>query len=193
MSTRSSTQLESEYRNAIFHYEQRNGDQAIKIAVALSDAGHDQADFLLGLIFEFGTSTSKADIARAVRHYRKAALACRSAIGNRHLARALMKLGQSAYDEAFRCLSHAAFEEPSPEVDLGFAWYYETKAAPEYEMAQRHYLRAALNGRFLGFSGYSRVSRLAGQSVRALFVDCIRVAVGIPCMLIFGKKAQNTF
>jgi len=194
ISERSSSQSENElYRIAVFHHDQGNGARAMEVARPLSERGYDPADFLLGLIHEFGTYTSKVDIAMAVAHYRRAAVASRTSTAYRHLARALMKSGHESYSEALRCLVEAGRERGSPEIDLGFAWYHETSTVPDLRLACKFYLRAAARGRFLGFFGYSRAARKAGLHFRALVVDCLRVVSGVFLFIVLGSKTRNTF
>lgn len=190
----SPTQSDSElFQKAVFHHDQRNGDEALKIAIPLSQRGYDPADFLIGIIYEFGTYTSKIDAPSAVTYYRRSAFATRCPVSYRYLARALLKCGESSYGEAHRCLIEAQRLGPSPEVDLGFAWYHETAPVQDLRAAGNYYMRAAMRGRFMGFFGYARVARKRGQRFRALIVDIVRIASGVFLFILLGRKATNVF
>jgi len=175
------------------YFSSNLGSEAEALALELSREGYKPADFLLGLIYEFGGAGIRVDLDRAVCYYRRSVIGLRDATSLRYLARVLMKQGAAHYDAAFRHLEEAYLTEPSPELHIGLGWYYETSPVPNFALSRKHYLRAAVQGRFHGFFGYSRVSRAAGHRIRALLVDCIRLALGLPYFLIFGKRAQNGF
>lgn len=167
--------------------------QAVELAQQLVRDGYQPAHLLLGLIYEFGGDEIRADLSNAIGHYRMIAYAVPSSIGYIHLARVLMKQGEKSYPAALRYLREAEREEPTPELSLAYAKYYETAPAHDYKAARQHYLKAALRGRFMGFFGYAAMSRRLGQRFRAFLVDCIRIVLGPFLFLLLGKTARKGF
>ena len=110
-----------------------------------------------------------------------------------NLARTLMKQGPAHYPAAWAFLGEASAMDHTPEVDLGFAEYHLGAPSGDLRLAQQHFLRAAMAGRFKGFFGYARASRRAGQPGRAFIADCLRVVLGPLLWLLLGEKAQYQF
>lgn len=145
-----------------------------------------------GLAYEDGGNDMPPDVDKSIYNYRQAALIAPSSISFCYLARASMKRGcENGYNDALRYLHEAADIGITPEVMLGFAHYHRTKPDRDLEGAKRFYLRAAANGRFMGFFGYSEVSRELGQNIRALAVDCARIILGPLIALLMGGRAQD--
>lgn len=168
---------------AVGHELLRSDDEAYKLS------GH----LCVGLIYEEGGNDLVQDLDRATYHYHHASALSPDPIPFSYLARATMKRGPSGYTLAYKYLVEARkLGEPS-EVLLGFATYYRTKPDKDLTSAKRYYLRAALQGRFAGFFGYSSVSRELGQKVRALLMDCLRLVVGPFLALLIGRAAQDRF
>ncbi|MEN5003640.1 hypothetical protein [Stenotrophomonas indicatrix] len=144
-----------------------------------------------GMVYEDGGEGVCVDLDVALDSYRRVSLISPSSIAFSNLARVSMKLKD--FSRAIRYLRIAGEFEMTPEVILGFALFYEESSPFDGAAAKRLYLRAALNGRFAGFFGYSRVARKLGERGRALAVDCIRVLFGPVIALLVGRKSQFQF
>ncbi|MFV1849023.1 tetratricopeptide repeat protein [Stenotrophomonas maltophilia] len=144
-----------------------------------------------GMVYEDGGEGVCVDLDVALDSYRRVSLIAPSSIAFSNLARVSMKLKD--FSRAIRYLEIAGEFEMTPEVILGFALFHEESSSFDGRAAKRLYLRAALNGRFAGFFGYSRVARKLGERGRALAVDCIRVLLGPVIAFIIGKKSQFQF
>lgn len=153
---------------------------------------HASGYLMRGMAYELGGDGVERDLARAAESYRKAAYLAPDAITFLFLARALMKQGGDRHREALRYIKEANSLRITPEVHLAYAKYYEGGSDPDYAVARRYYLRAALAGRFAGFFGYSAMSRKMGQNIRAILVDGLRLVAGPLLFLLLGKKASET-
>lgn len=152
-------------------------------------AGH----LCVGLVFEEGGADVGRDLDAALLHFHEAAAIAENSLTLCYLARVSMKRGEADYGTALGFLQEAERRGDDPEILLGFAHYYRTKADPQLDMSKQYYLRAARRGRFAGFFGYSAVCRLAGQHGRALAADVARVVSGPFIALIQGRAAQDDF
>src|SRR5690606_32614866 len=97
---------------------------------------------------EFGGDGVPVDLAKAVESYRVASHLIHNsdAIPFLYLARALMKQGPESHSSALKYIQQASTIRHTPEIDLAFASYYEF--ANNLEAAKKHYMKAAINGRF---------------------------------------------
>lgn len=152
-------------------------------------AGH----LCVGLVYEEGGDDLARDIDKAIFHYHHAVAAARDPISFSYLARAMMKKGACAYPAAFRYLVEAKNLGEPPEVLLGLAQYHRTKPDKDMVLAKRYYLRAALQGRFAGFFGYSSTCRELRQERRALAMDVVRLMAGPFLAFLLGRSAQDRF
>jgi|688.fasta_scaffold314232_2 TPR repeat protein len=146
---------------------------------------------LKGMAYEIGGDGVEQDFEKAVSYYRQSAYLQPNAMAYVFMARAMMKKGQESYSSALRHLKEAEKMKYVPELDIAFGMCYEGSPEPNYPLAKKHYLRAAMRGRFHGFFGYSSVSRKMGQRARAYLVDFIRVLIGPFLFLIFGRSASS--
>lgn len=146
-----------------------------------------------GIAFENGDDKLSVDLRKATDDYRQLVMIAPTAVSYQYLARALMKQGHENYPAAIRHLEEARSIEKIAEIDLGFAEYFLTKECPDYNKARDYFLRAALKGRFMGFFGYSKTSRLLNQPLRALSADCLRIIFGPLIALIIGGQARHRF
>lgn len=144
-----------------------------------------------GMVFEDGGLDVAVDLDESLESYRRASLVFPNAISFLHMARVSLKMREFAQAERF--LEISAGYEVSPETLLGFAQWFEDSDPPQMERAKSYFVRAALRGRFAGFFGYSRVSRAAGQPLRALAMDALRIFCGPLIALAIGKRAQFKF
>jgi hypothetical protein len=152
------------------------------------------AGYLLrGLIYEFGGDGVSIDLTRAIESYRAASHSIQNsdAIPFLYLARALIKQGPESYSSALKYIQQASIARHTPEVDLAYASYYEL--TNNLGTAKKHYLKAAINGRFAGFFGLSSVLRKNGKSLQAFIVDCCRILLGPLLFILLGKKARASF
>lgn len=154
---------------------------------------HAPGYLMRGMAYELGGGGVEVDLERAAANYRKAASLAPEAITFLYLARVLMKQGCGQHREALRYIDEAKSVRMVPEVSLAYAKYYEGGNDPDYVKAGRHYLRAALAGRFAGFFGYAATSRMMGHHIRAVLADCLRLALGPFLFLVLGKKASKGF
>lgn len=163
--------------------------------VSSEDEGDRLSGYLCrGLAYEDGGDDLQSDIEKSIYNYRQAALIAPDAISFCNLARASMKKGSgNGYQDALKFLQEAAEINVTPEVILGFAHYHRTKPDRDLDAAKKFYLRAASQGRFLGFFGYSELARELEQNFRALVVDCLRIILGPFIALLLGKRAQDRF
>jgi len=150
---------------------------------------------LRGHVFEYGGGGIKIDLQRAIADYRSAAILIRNSdpAPLLYLARAHMKQGSQEYPVALKYIREADSVEHTPEVDLAYAYFYETMAEPNFDAAKKHFLKAALSGRFAGFFGYAEVLRKTENRFFACMVDCIRVLLGPLLFLVLGKRASQSF
>lgn len=148
---------------------------------------------LRGLIYEYGGPGVDKDLAKAEACYRSASDAVRNSQPGPflYLARVKMKQG-AAYEQALRYLREAEALK-APDIDLAYAYFYENAPEPNLEVAKRHYLKAAVRGRFAGFFGYASLLRRSGNSVQATIVDGVRILLGPFLFIVLGKKARNSF
>lgn len=186
------------FTKAMHLLDEGRAQDALKIGndlVASDDEGDRLSGYLCrGLVYEDGGQGLQKDIEKSIYNYRQAALIAPNAISFCYLARASMKKGgESGYSEALKYLQQAAESGVTPEVILGFAHYYRTKPDNDFESAKKFYLRAAFHGRYMGFFGYSEVSRQSGQNFRAAVVDVIRIFLGPFIALLIGVRAQDRF
>lgn len=163
--------------------------------VSSDDEGDRLSGYLCrGLAYEDGGKDLEPDLEKSIDNYRRASLIAPDALSFCYLARASMKIATGVgYQRAFRYLQEAEALGLTPEVILGFAYYYRTKPDVDLDAAKKNYMRAALAGRFAGFFGYAEVARLLGQNGRALVADCLRIALGPLIALLIGKRAQDRF
>lgn len=146
---------------------------------------------LKGMAYEIGGDGIEQDFEKAVSYYRQSAYLQPNAMVCVFMARATMKKGQESYPSALRYLKEAQSMKYVPELDIAFGMCYEGSPEPNYRLAKRHYLKAAMHGRFHGFFGYSSVSRKMGQRARACAADFLRVLIGPLLFLVFGRSASN--
>lgn len=150
---------------------------------------------LRGLIYEYGGEGVEIDLVKAIANYRVVAMLILGSdpIPYLYLARALMKQGPQEYSEAFKYIQEADAVHHTPEVDLAFAYFYETAPVLNIYTARKYYLKAALSGRFAGFFGCAATLRKTNNKFIALIVDCVRVLLGPLLFLVFGKAARRSF
>lgn len=170
--------------------------EVIRLASHLIQAGDPwivRGFMLRGSAYEHGSSDGVGDIAMAVQDFRQVSILAPHSLSYQCLARVLMKSGNDNYPSALRFLGEASSLGATPELYLGYAHYYQTCREPDLQLARKYFLRAALRGRFQGFFGYSHVSRMLGQPIRAAFVDAVRVVLGPFIWLVLGAKARYQF
>lgn len=184
-------------RTSLRHLAKQEAWQALRLADDLlaSDeestrvAGH----ICKGLIYEHGGNEFPIDLDRALQHYRQVALVIRDQTTYCDMARTTMKKGPAHFEQGLRYLEEARAIKDGPDVDLGFAEYFKSKPNPDYPQSRRFYARAAWHGRFMGFFGYSDVSRTMGQHWRAFAVDVLRLLLGPFIALLIGSRATGRF
>lgn len=143
------------------------------------------------MIYEDGGYDVPVDLSRSLDSYRRASLIAPGAVTFLNLARVSLKLKR--YSEAYGFLDQSAAYEISPETVLGYGHYFEESEPMDAESAKRYFFKAAMQGRFAGFFGYSRVSRAVGQNLRALLMDCARILLGPFIALAIGARARYQF
>lgn len=150
---------------------------------------------LRGLIYEYGGKGVEVDLMKAIANYKMVATLILGSDPTPYLylARALMKQGPQEYSAAFKYIQEADAVRHTPEVDLAFAYFYETAPALNLYAARKYYLKAALSGRFAGFFGCAATLRKTNNKFFALAVDCARVLLGPLLFLVFGKAARRSF
>src|SRR6476620_10375509 len=166
---------------------------ALGIVEGLIRNGYAPAYFLRGSLYERGGPGVPRDLDRAISDFRQAACSISDPAPYLYLARALMQKGDDSYAHALKYIREAEKLRRGPEIDVVYAAYFERASPPQHEVARRHYLRVMLEGRFVGFIGYSRVSRLLGQRYRAAFVDILRIALSPIILLLVGNKSRNAY
>lgn len=144
-----------------------------------------------GMVFEDGGLDLAVDLDKSLDSYRRASLIAPNAISFLHMAR--VSLRRREFSQALRYLEISAGYEVTPEILLGFAQWSEESDPADYKMAKSYYVKAALRGRFAGFFGYSRVARAAGQPLRALAMDVVRILCGPLIALAIGTRARFPF
>ena len=183
-------------RDAEAAYGRADYPAVIALATQLVRAGEPwmTSGYLLrGWADENLADASEKDLENAIADFRRLAILAPGTPSLLNLARTLMKQGPTHYPAAWAFLGEASAMDHTPEVDLGFAEYHLGAPSGDLRLAQQHFLRAAMAGRFKGFFGYARASRLAGQPGRALLADCLRVVLGPLLWLLLGEKAQYQF
>jgi hypothetical protein len=130
---------------------------------------------------------------RAVADYQRLTEmgACPAAFQN--LARARMKQGPEHYPDAFLALMAGERLGGSPEILLGFAWYYRTKPNPDFLLARRYYRQAAFRGRLAGIAGCIEVSMMLDQYGIAALAGLAGVVVKPLMILVHGPQARFQF
>lgn len=147
-----------------------------------------------GWIYEDGGPGLDVDLVRAFHSFLQVSLIAPDAVSYLNLARVSVKMGgDRGFSDAYKYLNLAAQSQLTPEVLLGFATYYCEKPSPDLRQARRYFLKAALRGRFAGFFGYSRVSRLLKQHYLAFGADVLRVIVAPLLLLMIGSRTRNRF
>lgn len=144
-----------------------------------------------GMVFEDGGLDVTADLDKSLDSYRRASLIAPNAVSFLHMAR--VSLRRKEFSQALRYLEISAGYEVTPEILLGFAQWFEESDPVDSRMAKSYYVKAALRGRFAGFFGYSRVARAAGQPLRALAMDVVRILCGPLLALAIGTRARFQF
>ncbi len=155
------------------------------------DASRASGYLLQGIAYELGGKN--ANLASALDSYRRASTISPDYVPFLYMARVCMKRGNGGYPEAYGHLLNALSIGSAPELDLALGHYFETKENPEYAVARKHYVRAATQGRFQGFFGYSRISRQLKQPFRAVAVDVLRVCLSPLFLIILGARASKGF
>lgn len=183
------------FADAMRYLDEGRAEEALRIGESLvrsTDEGDRLSGYLCrGFVYEDGAVDFNIDLDRAMYNYLQASLIAPDPITYAYLARVSMKKGEYPY--ALRYLNESASMGSSIESILGFAHYYREKPNKELEVSKRFYLRAALRGRFSGFFGYSQVAREAGQTIRAIAMDVVRVILGPFIAIVMGVKARDRF
>jgi len=161
--------------------------------VTAGDPWKVQGYFLRGMAYEHWLDGPEGRLRTAVDNFRTAAILAPHANAYQNLARALMKLGDSHYDEAYRLLLEGWEWEKSPELMLGLGHYFLTKPTPEPDQALEFYKRAALRGRFRGFMTAAAILRRTGKPVQALGWDVARISLAPILWLLQGRRAHFEF
>lgn len=163
----------------------------LAMALRMVERGNKEIDFELGTIYEFGGDGVPIDLDKAASYYSRAAYLIRCDVTAIYLARVLRKQGN--FESSRRWMKEVETYGRTARLELGWALFHELRPEADLELARTHFLKAALRGRFFGFFGYSRVSRRMGQPLRALAVDCLRIAIGPFIGLMIGRKARENF
>lgn len=184
-----------DFRKGVRLLEQGQAGQALRLAEALIRS-EDEMDRLdgyscRGMVFEDGGLDVAIDLERSLDSYRRASLIVPCAVSFLHLARISLK--QKDFAQSWRFLEISSGYEVTPEILLGYAQWFEESVPMDAEKAMFYYWKAALRGRFAGFFGYSRVARSAGQPLRALSMDVLRILTGPLIALAIGVRAQYQF
>lgn len=146
---------------------------------------------LKGIAYEIGGDGVDQDLEKAVGYYRQAVYLQPNAMTYVFMARASMKKGADSFASALHYLKEAEKLSYVPELDIAFGMCYENQPEQDLGLAKKHYLKAALHGRFHGFFGYSSVCKKTGQYGRALLADSVRIVIGPILFLLLGKKASS--
>jgi hypothetical protein len=174
-----------------------NTHELFDISRALIDSADDSSrasGFLLqGIAFELGGMGVAPDYISALKSYRMASVISPDYVPFLYMARVNMRRGKDGYSEAYKNLMEARSIGVTPELNLAFGHYFESKEGPELIEAKKHYLRAAMQGRFQGFFGYARVSRALHHRLRAAIADVSRIAMSPLLLLLLGRKASKGF
>lgn len=184
-----------DFRRAVRLLEGGQTREALGLSDALiaSDCERTRLDGYMcrGMVFEDGGDGIDIDLEKSLESYRRASLIAPGAITFLSMARVSIGLGDFA--GAYKFLQLSESYEVSPELLLGFAYYFEQVSPVNTEKAMDFYFRAAMKGRFAGFFGYSRVARTSGKNSKALLMDCLRLLTGPFIALAIGKRARYQF
>lgn len=110
-----------------------------------------------------------------------------------NLARARMKQGPEHYPDAFLALMAGEKLGGSPEILLGFAWYYRTKPSPDFLFARSYYRRAAVRGRRAGIAGFMEVSIMLDHYGMAMLAGLAGLFAMPLMILVHGPRARFQF
>lgn len=189
------SRVSSDYRSAVRLLDEGEARKALQLAeslIASTDEGSRIEGYMCrGMIHEEGGDGVPVDLEKSMDSYRRVSLIAPGAIPFLNLARVSLK--RKSFVEAFRFLNASASFEVSPETLLGYGHYFEECDSKEPEKAKEYFFKAAMRGRFAGFFGYARVARASGQHLRALLMDCTRIASGPLIALAIGSRARFQF
>lgn len=146
-----------------------------------------------GNAYEIGGQGLEIDLDTSLDAYRHVAVLQSSSIIYIYMARVCMKQGGVNHEQAIKYLKEAEKIGNPPELYLAYGFFYENSQSKDYDLARYYYLQAAKKGRFHGFFGFSRVSRLLGQHGRAFAMDLARIVTGPLVFLILGRSASKDF
>ena len=173
-----------EYADMILH--------ATRLVLA-GDPWAGQGHFLRGMAYENWESGPGDRLQLAVNEYRRTAILAPHSAAYQSLARALMKIGATHYDEAYRHLLEASSFGESPELMLGFGKYFLTKPDPEPGTALVFYRRAAFRGRFRGFIAAAQICKSMGKPLEGALWGLARIFLAPLIWLTQGRRAMYEF
>lgn len=189
------SKVHSDFKRAVRLLEDKRAGEALSLADALISSSDERnrldGYMCRGMVFEDGGIDVEVDLEKSLDSYRRAALIVPDAVTFLSLAR--VSLRRRDYPGAFRFLEISTEYGVLPETVLGFAAYYEEVSPMDGVRAKRCYMKAAMRGRFSGFFGYSRVARAMGQPIRAMLMNCLRIATGPLIALAIGSRARFQF
>lgn len=174
---------------------EKYGDMVLHASqlVSAGDPWAVQGYFLRGMANEHWVAGPEDRLRSAVSDYRAAAILAPHANAYQNLARALMKMGGSHYEEAYRYLLEGWKFEQTPELMLGFSNYFYTRPTPDLKQALTFSRRAAMRGRFRGFIVSAQICRSAGSPMQARLWDLARIVLSPVIWLAQGRRAMFQF
>ena len=188
--------MEAVVEKAWSAYERKEYADMVAYASQLVCAGDPwaiQGYFLRGMANEHWEGGPEDRLRLAVNDDRAAAILAPHANAYQNLARSLMKMGVAHYDEAYRYLSEGWRFDESPELMLGFGWYFLTKPSPDLALALKFYRRAAMRGRYRGFVVAAQICRNMGKPLQAALWDIARIVLAPAIWLVQGRRAMFEF
>lgn len=165
--------------------------EALAMAMRMIARGSRDVMFEVGSIHERGGPGIPIDLERAIHYYTLAASDLPCSITAIYLARCFRKVGD--FERARKWITEAESYGTTARIHLGWGIYHEEATDGDLRIARRHFMRAAVRGRFHGFNGCARVSREMGQRAVAHAFVVARVLAGPLIALLIGRRARETF
>lgn len=177
--------------------EQSKFKEAATLAQGLIDSGDEEAKAAGTILYATAVGQSavsgSAELSNAIRLVRSAYEAAPNSGSARLLANLLMTEGAGGYSESYLLLSKWVQKEASAPLHLGLARCFRNKPAPDLQLAQRHYLLAAIRGRVAGVVGYGELALKQEQFLRTILATVLLPILSGLFRVLLGSKSKELY